>query len=125
MGKNGQKMPLLLYLRPYMCYNIIPKAESAFGFYEGFCKAFAPNKGYNMHNYCGVRLFHDVGVRARRGRAAVVSEGVFPQFCGAFCGGGHNAAQKNKLYSAKGKHRAAYRARTFRNGGNTGQFLCH
>ena len=25
MGKNGQKMPLLLYLRPYMCYNIIPK----------------------------------------------------------------------------------------------------
>ncbi len=27
MGKNGQKMPLLLYLRPYMCYNIIPKAE--------------------------------------------------------------------------------------------------
>ena len=35
MGKNGQKMPLLLYLRPYMCYNIIPKAESAFGFY--FC----------------------------------------------------------------------------------------
>lgn len=35
MGKNGQKMPLLLYLRPYMCYNIIPKAERAFGFY--FC----------------------------------------------------------------------------------------